>query len=60
MRDMGEFDRAGTFNTYMVASWWVYLGIGLDHLINITIPTDNHSLGYDRQDIEPFAQISSG
>ena len=39
MRDMDEIDRAGTSK---VTSWWVYRGIGLDHLINITLLLVRH------------------
>ena len=60
MRDMGDFDRMGTPNNYMVAGWWVLCQIAPDHIVNTTYslsPTLVATLwDVTDRDIDNFAQ----
>lgn len=60
MRDMGDFDRTGTPNNYMVAGWWVYSGAALSLMVNVTYslsPTLIATLwDVTDRDIDTFAQ----
>ena len=57
---MGDFDRTGTPNNYMVAGWWVYSGAALSLMVNVTYslsPTLIATLwDVTDRDIDTFAQ----